>query len=129
MKKKQLIKYSSIILRIIIAVLFLLAGSGKFQTDSTMASNFKNWNLGIPTMFAIGIFEILGGIFLFIPKTNIYGCYMLIAVMIGAIVIHILNFQELGFPILNTALIMILLLIVYFKRLINTNNKPKIIKS
>ena len=123
MKKQQLIKYSSIILRIIIAVIFLLAGSGKFQTDSTMASNFKNWNLGIPLMFVIGIFEILGAIFLFIPKTIIYGCYMLVAVMLGAIIIHVLNFQELGFPLLNIALITALFLITYFKKLIIANSK------
>lgn len=121
MKKQELIKYSSIILRIIIAVIFLLAGSGKFQTDSTIASNFKIWNLGIPLMFIIGIFEILGAIFHFMPKTMIYGCYMLVAVMLGAMVIHILNFQELGFPILNITLIMILLLILYFKKLTSTN--------
>lgn len=121
MKKQELIKYSSIILRIIIAVIFLLSGSGKFQTDSTMASNFKNWNLGISLMFIIGIFEILGAIFLFMPKTMIYGCYMLVAVMLGAMVIHILNLQELGFPILNITLIMILLLILYFKKLTSTN--------
>ncbi len=116
MKKQQLIKYSSIILRIIIAVLFLLAGSGKFQTDSTMASNFNNWNLGIPIMFIVGIFEIVGAILLLIPKTITYGCYTLIIVMLSALVIHILNYKELGFPILNIGLITVLLLILYLKK-------------
>ena len=112
MKKQQLIKYSSIILRIIIAVIFLLAGSGKFQTGSIMASNFKNWSLGISMMYIVGVFEILGALFLFIPKKVTYGCYVLITIMLGAIVVHISNFEELGFPYLNITLIAMLLFIM-----------------
>lgn len=115
MQKHKLLKYTAIALRIIIAIVFLLAGSGKFQTDSTMASNFKKWDLGLTIMFIVGVFEISGAILLLVPKIVIYGCYLLIAVMLGAIVIHILNFEELGFPYLNIALIVVLLLIVYFK--------------
>jgi len=109
MRKEKLLKYSSVVLRIIVAILFLLAGSVKFQTDTTMATNFKNWNLGITMMFIVGVFEVLGGFFLLIPKTILYGCYMLIIVMLGALVIHILNFEELGFPLLNIVLIAVLL--------------------
>ena len=123
MRKEKLLKYSSVILRIIIAILFLLAGSGKFQTDTTMASNFKNWNLGITIMFIVGVLEFLGGLFLLISKTILYGCYMLIIVMLGALVIHILNFEELGFPLLNIVLIAVLLLIIYLKKIISTNYK------
>ena len=129
MKKEKFIKYVSIVLRIVIAIVFLLAGSGKFQTDSTMASNFINWNLGISIMFIVGVFEVLGVVFLFIPKTVRYGCYMLIFVMLGAMIIHILNFEELGFPILNGALIIALILIIFFKKLISQkvfNNHSKL---
>lgn len=115
MRKDKLLKYSSIVLRIIVAILFLLAGSGKFQTDTTMASNFRNWNLGIAIMFIVAVFEVLGGLFLLIPKTILYGCYMLISVMIGAMVIHFLNVEELGFPFLNIILIAVLSLIIYLK--------------
>jgi len=86
-----------------------------------MASNFRNWNLGIAIMFIVGVFEVLGGFFLLIPKTILYGCYMLIIVMLGAIVIHFLNVEELGFPFLNIVLIVFLLLIIYHKETLTKN--------
>jgi uncharacterized membrane protein YphA (DoxX/SURF4 family) len=128
MRKEKLIKYSSMIFRIIIAATFLLAGSGKSQTDSTMASNFKNWNLGMNMMYVVGGFEVLGALFLLFPKTIIYGCYMLIIIMLGAVVIHILNFDELGFPLLNIALLICFCLIIYSKNYLKTANNIQLKK-
>lgn len=125
MKKQKLLKYSLVILRIAIAVVFLLAGSGKFQTDSIMASNFENWNLGITMMYVVGIFEVLGALLLLFHKTIQYGCYMLIIIMLGALTVHILNFDELGFPLLNIILLTLLLLIMYSNK---SYKKPNILE-
>lgn len=113
MNKQQLLKVISVALRIIVAIVFLLAGSGKFQLDSTIATSFKNWGLGIPMMFMVGIAEIAGAIALLLPKTVKYGCFLLAAIMLGAAVVHLLNFKELGFPLLNLIIIILLTFILY----------------
>ena len=125
MKKSKLLKYVVIFLRIAIASIFISAGSGKFQTDTIMASNFRNWNLGITVMMFVGIMEITGAVLLFVPKTILYGAYVLLTIMLGAIAIHIINFEELGYPFLNIGLIAGLLLIIYFRNHLGRNKSIK----
>ena len=125
MRKSNLLKYVVILLRIAIASIFILAGSGKFQTDTTMASNFRNWNLGIIVMVVVGVMEITGAILLLVPKTVLFGISILIVIMLGALIIHFLNFEELGYPFLNIGLIAGLLLIIYFENHLGRNKSIK----
>ncbi len=118
MKKEKLSKCSTIVLRVAVTLVFLLAGSGKFQTESIIATNFKNWNLGPSVMYMVGFTEIIGVLFLFSQKTISYGFYLLIAVMAGAIIIHFINFESLGFPILKVILIILLLTILNLNKVV-----------
>ena len=118
MKKEKLLNYSTIVLRVAVTLVFLLAGSGKFQAESIIATNFKNWNLGPSVLYIVGFTEIIGVLLLFSPKTISYGCCLLIAVMANAIIIHFINFESLGIPILKVILIILLLTILYLNKVI-----------
>lgn len=104
------------VLRILLLLVFVLAGSGKFSNSSYMADNFIRWNLGVYFMNLVGSFEILGGVFLLFQKTIFYGCLMLLTIMLGAFVIHFIHFDELGFPLLNLTLIACISLLYYLSR-------------
>ena len=115
-QRDQMLSITSAFLRLIIAVIFRLAGSGKFQTASTMAINFEKWNLGRLIKYSVGIIELLGAIFLFFPKTVLLGCFMLIVIIIAAVVVHFVHFEDLGLPFLNLMLILALLFVAKLKK-------------
>ncbi len=100
-------------LSIIGAVLFLLAGSGKFSFSGNLYDNFIDWGYNGTILILVGISEVLGGILLLWPARRGYGIFLLSAVMLGAIVTHLLNFQDLGWP-LFPFLILMGLTVLYF---------------
>ena len=87
-----------LILRIILFLVFALAGSGKFNSQGVMAENFIRWNLSIPILFFVGFSEILGAVLLLFTKTLHYAIVLLSVVMLDATGIHVLNWDEMGFP-------------------------------
>lgn len=112
LKDHNTIKILIIVVQYILAILFIIAGSGKFDFDSTMAQNFINWKLGTAIMVFVGVFEVAGGLLLMFKKTIKYAVPLLIIIMFGAAIIHFLNFKELGFPLLNVVLILLLLAVL-----------------
>ncbi|GMQ31544.1 DoxX family protein [Algoriphagus confluentis] len=108
----KLITVLELIIRISLFLVFAIAGSGKFDSQSVMAENFIRWNLGIPIMFFVGFSEILGAVLLLFTKTLKYAIILLSGVMLGATGIHFLNWDEMGFPGLNLLLLFLLMLIL-----------------
>lgn len=96
------------VLSIICAIIFLLASLGKFSFEGNMYDNFIKWGYNGFLLLSVGVFELLGAIFLLIPKLRKYGVFSLIIVMIGASVTHFINFEELGFPLFSLGLIVVL---------------------
>jgi len=73
----------------LITAMLLFSAMGKF-TMPEMADNFAKWGLSDwITIIAIG--EIISALLFLIPKTNIYGAFLLSAHMGGAIVTHMSN--------------------------------------
>lgn len=101
------------ILCVSLALTFILAASGKFAKNTLMHENFIRWGYGYWVMLLTGIAEGIGAMLLFVRKLRILGIAILIFIMLGAAYTHLMNFEELGLPILNIILIMILMLAVF----------------
>ncbi len=112
----KILRFLEWTLNVILSGLFLIAATAKFSTESIMYENFLRWGYNGLLMGLVGIMEGIGGILLLIPKTRKYGAYILLIIMCGAMVTHFLNFEELGLPIQNTILILLLSLIAYLNK-------------
>lgn len=86
-----------------------------------MYENFIRWGYNGFLMVIAGLMEGIGAILLIIPKTRLYGAFVLITVMVAAAITHFLNFEELGWPLLNAGLIALLSLIIYWNNMPNIN--------
>ena len=94
----------------LITAMLLFSAMGKF-TMPEMADNFAKWGLAEwITMIAIG--EIISTILFIIPKTNIFGAFLLSAHMGGAIVTHMSN----GEPFIAQSVILVLVWAAAFVR-------------
>ena len=91
MKGGKIKVYASWSLQIILGLLFLAAGVGKFLAEEIWIEKFKNW--GYPKQFylLIGIIEVLAAILLLIPKASKYAAIILVVVMFGAMMTHIFH--------------------------------------
>ena len=77
------------ILSCLLALSFLLAGWPKVMPDETMVRRFENWGYGGEFAVVIGIFELLGGMLVLVPKTAFYGAAMVTVLMVGAVYTHL----------------------------------------
>lgn len=95
MNRSKMPVYAIWTLQVILGLLFLAAGAGKFLAAEVWIGKFSNW--GFPDNFymLIGIFEIAAAIGIFIPKFSRYSAMALAAIMIGATGTHLLH-REMG---------------------------------
>ena len=100
--------------QILLAVLYVLAASGKLISRPEWISRFRNW--GFPDRFylLIGALEILGAIGLLIPRLAGYAACGLIILMIGAAATHLVNGE--GLQVLRPVVFLLLLAIVVYMR-------------
>ena len=81
------------ILQVILALMFIIAGSGKIFGSKMHIENFKTW--GYPQWFRIvtGIIELVGAILLILGYWNetapLIGAAIFVAVGIGGVMTHI----------------------------------------
>jgi len=76
------------IIKIILSVLFILAGAAKIFGVVAIKAQFTEFGLSVKIMTLVGILEILGAIGLQIPFLKKYAAIGLALLMIGAIVNH-----------------------------------------
>lgn len=76
------------ILKIVIAVGFLLAGTAKLASAKPIVAQFEEFGLSNNIMRGIGILEIAGAISLFVPQLSFPATLALALLMIGAIFNH-----------------------------------------
>ena len=114
MKNKKVQKYISWALQIILGLLFLAAGAGKFLAAEVWIEKFSNW--GYPDNFYlfIGVVEVLAAILLFIPKFTKQAAMFLLVVMLGAVLTHIFN-QEAAELIRPIIFMLLLSTLIYLK--------------
>jgi len=94
----------------LITAMLLFSATGKFMMPE-MADNFAKWGLAEwITIIAIG--EIISAILFIIPKTNLFGAFLLSAHMGGAVVTHMSN----GEPFIVQSVILVLVWTAAFVR-------------
>ncbi len=96
------------VLRVLLALTFAISASGKLDSGGNIAAAFQRWGYSIPMMMTIGVVELAGSVALLIPKLTTIACALLALTMVGSIVTHIANFDEMGWPLLPIGLIALL---------------------
>jgi len=77
------------LLRIPLAILFLLVGASKFGARSRWISTFDQIGLGQWLRFLTGVLQICGAIAVLIPKTFVVGIITLAFTMLGAMAVWV----------------------------------------
>ena len=78
---------------IFLAVAFVFVGISKLDGPSAMrwAERFAHWGYPEDAQYVVGVFEILGGLGVLIPKWRRVAGATLIGLMIGALCTHLVN--------------------------------------
>lgn len=75
------------------AAVFLMAGSGKLMASPPNPEGFAHWGYPLWMMYVVGAAEVLGALLLLWPRLASFGAVVLAAVMVGAVVTHLV-FRE-----------------------------------
>ena len=102
------------VLQGILALLFVLASSGKLTGDPATLEMFEQWGFPAGFHLLIGALELLGAIGLLIPRTAGYAALGLIGVMIGAAMTNLVGGD--GLEILRPIVFMIPLVVIVLLR-------------
>lgn len=78
---------------IVLAVGFVAVGALKLGGASAMrwAERFEQWGYPANAHYVIGVFEIIGGLAVLIPRWRRAASLMLVVLMTGALVTHVVN--------------------------------------
>ena len=71
------------VLQVLVAVLFVIVGTGKFG-DPSWAGKFAAWGYPDGFYMVVGVLEALGGVLLLWPRLTAYAAAFLGIIMIGA---------------------------------------------
>ncbi|MDD7914041.1 DoxX family protein [Polaribacter ponticola] len=77
------------VLKIVLAVAFVVAGGFKIFRAKPMVDQFKEFGLPNFGVQLVGTLEVLGAIGLFVPSLSLYATIGLIILMIGAVFNHL----------------------------------------
>ncbi len=109
---KQILFWAS---KVITSLGFLLASSGKLTQKEAVINMFREWGYFDGFYLLIGILELSLAILVLIPKTSVYAAIGLFAIMIGAMITHLIH-DPLA-EIIRPLVFMILLgIVIYFQR-------------
>ena len=75
-------------LQIAFGALCILVGTGKFG-DPNWAHRFAAWGYPAGFYMVVGIFEIVGGLLILVPRAAVYGALIVMTVMLGAFATHL----------------------------------------
>jgi putative oxidoreductase len=82
------------VLQVILGLAFLAAGGAKLAGVQQFVELFDKIGLGQWFRYFTALFEIVGGVLLFWPKTVIPGVALLCCVMVGAAVTHLVVMHD-----------------------------------
>lgn len=83
-------KYASLILRLLLSVAFLAAGSQKLIGAEMMVAVYDQIGIGQWLRLMTGAVEVVAVILLWVPSMQILGALLLGGTMVGAVLAHIL---------------------------------------
>jgi len=81
--------YSLILIRVILALAFIAAGSAKLAGVEMMVTIYETIGIGQRFRYLTGIIEFGSAILLFIPGKQVWGAALLVCTMIGAVLAHL----------------------------------------
>ena len=103
---------------VLLAVAFVLVGASKLEGPSAVrwAERLDGWGYPANARYVIGVFEILGGLGVLIPRWRRSAAAILVALMIGALCTHAVHGE---FPRLIPPLVLggLIVLLLYSSRL------------
>jgi uncharacterized membrane protein YphA (DoxX/SURF4 family) len=102
------------VLQVLLAVLFILASSGKLTGNPQVVEMFEGWGYPAAFMLLIGVLELAGAVGLLIPKTAGHAAMGLIGLMIGAAATHIAAGE--GLQVLRPIIFMVPLVAIVLLR-------------
>jgi uncharacterized membrane protein YphA (DoxX/SURF4 family) len=76
------------ILSVLLGVVFLIAGAGKFAGGQAGVEAFAKWGYPVWLLWFTGAVELAAGILILIPKTRFYGAALAAGTMVGAALTH-----------------------------------------
>jgi len=76
-------------LQVLVALLFVAAGSGKLVGTADMIALFDAVGVGQWFRYVTGSLELLGALLLIVPGKTVFGAVLLAGVMAGAVVSHL----------------------------------------
>ena len=78
---------------VFLAIVFVLVGMSKLEGASAMrwTERFAQWGYPANTQYLIGVFEVLGGLGMLIPRWRRAAAAILVALMIGALCTHVVQ--------------------------------------
>ena len=119
-------KYLSLILRLLLSLAFLAAGSQKLIGAEMMVTVFDQIGVGQWFRIVTGIVEVGGVILLWIPSVQIFGAILLGFTMVGAILAHLLILGPSSIPALVLGLMCST--VIYLHKTQFTMMKAKLIR-
>jgi putative oxidoreductase len=103
------------ILSLLLALIFLAAGSMKLMSRPVMVQEFAQVGLGQWFRYFTGILEVAGAICMLVPPLSRWGAVVLAAVMSGAVVAHLTALHS--SPALPAILLVMVLAATWLRRL------------
>ena len=76
------------ILQLLLGVVFVLTGVGKFQQWDGWMSRFESWGYAAWFLVLIAVLEAVGGLLVLVPRTSSYGALGIAVIMVGAAYTH-----------------------------------------
>lgn len=90
LSRREKVKYASLILRLLLSVAFLAAGSQKLIGAEMMVAVYDQIGIGQWLRLMTGAVEVVAVILLWVPSMQILGALLLGGTMVGAVLAHIL---------------------------------------
>lgn len=90
-KRPKWQRISLLIVSILLASAFLIAGGMKLSGAEEMANNFARWGFSGWFMYLTGAIEFGAAILLLIPRTRFLGAFALTMTMVGAVITHVIH--------------------------------------
>ncbi len=87
------------ILAIIVAGLFITVGLPKLLIPEKHIESFIGWGYPPWFVYVTGIFEVIGGLLVLVPKGRIYGVLLLSVTMVGATLTHVMAGEYIAAPV------------------------------
>lgn len=113
----KLKNYGLILLRLLLAAVFLAAGLTKLGGVEMMVATYEALGVGQWFRYVTGVIEIAAAILLFLPSKQVWGALLLVCTMIGAVLAHLLILGPSAVPAMILGILSAVILYAYRSQL------------